>query len=76
MDLTRDEWLSELEGLTTDSDGLTILEIAARMKISKHIVRKKLAEAQAQGRLVVGRKATAALDGRQANVPSYRIKPQ
>lgn len=77
--ITRDEWLSEFERVMrqqpTGDPGLSTVELSGLLHVGPHRVNALLREAFRSGRLKVGRKPSAALDGRRCMVPCYQLKP-
>ncbi len=74
---TVDEWLDELSQLSKkESDpGMTAAEFAKQSRMSVKRVRELLGLAGRSGRLTVGWRVIARMDGRACQVPVYRIKP-
>lgn len=65
--------LLELLNRRTSDDGKTSREIAELLKVSVNRAAELLALAQAEGRLVVGRRQKTTIDGRKTTVPVYSI---
>jgi len=69
-------WLEELVRLGKKNDaGHTTRELAVIWRIEPKNVRERLRQAQALGRLVVGRRSAPGIDGRSSLVPVYTIRP-
>lgn len=78
--ITRDEWLSEFERVMRrqrpSDPGMTSHEISEVLGIGQHRVNYLLRAAFRAGRLRVGKKPTAALDGRRCLAPCYQLMPE
>lgn len=59
----------------SESDGLTVRELSARLGIGDRLIIEKLKIIAESGRLIVGRKRVMDLCGRRVPVPSYKITP-
>ena len=79
MPVTREKWLSEFERIIRPKKGdpgLTSWEIAEALGVNQARVNTMLRLAHRQGRLLVGRKPGAALDGRRCLSPCYQLRPE
>ena len=76
--IKEDEWLSELARLSQRSDaGFTAEEWAEKMNRSVKNARDLLKKAARMGWLAIGKRTSAALDGRTYQATVYRIsKPK
>lgn len=77
--ITTDAWLAELQNVMArpraSDPGLTVNEMAAQCACRADKVRSALRTLQAEGRLILGRKAITGIDGRRAESPCYRLAP-
>ena len=76
--ISLDELLAALQQAETQEGegGLSVEEICHTLGRSTAWVRQRLRALQAQGRLVVSRRTTFALDGRLAHVPTYSLRKE
>ena len=69
-----DEWLAEWERLQEqDAEGSTVHELAEAWGISASLVRKRLGPLVRSGRVDVGRRRCARMDGQPCLTPVYRL---
>lgn len=70
-----DEWLSALLAAQAKNDGgQTAQEWAAQMKCSHKTALERIKQAAARGWVVVGRRSSMSIDGRNTFTPVYTIK--
>jgi len=74
-DISLDEWLAELERLSkrAEGGGITTQELCEATGRGVGWVRRRLHQAQRQGRLEVVRVYRTAIDGVPRHVPAYRL---
>jgi len=74
--ITVDEWIAELERINPrqSDEGLTALELASAWSVSKKTAYDRLHALKKAGRVIIGRRATETLDGRESTTPVYRLK--
>lgn len=75
--ITREEWLAELERLQQQGrqdEGRTARELAEVWKCSTKLALIRLQRLAAEGRLAVGRRRGFRLDGTAYLTPVYRLK--
>ena len=76
MPLDVSAWMDELASIGRRNDrGMTVPELSKAMGVSEKIVYRRLQEAAAAGRLVVGKRTSNNLIGRKINTPVYSIAP-
>lgn len=74
-EITREEWLKELEAINNfrDGEGMTCDELASELSMSVRMVRKLLQKLLQLRRLRVGRRRMTRIDGVKAVVPVYTL---
>lgn len=80
-EITREEWLGELDRLDQlfagrNTEALTTSEIMAKTGRSRDWVISRLRIAKAEGRLQVTKKRTLQIDGTLCHRPAYQILPK
>lgn len=75
--ITHDEWIAALEAAQSerpaDDEGMTTQEIAEVFGVSTKKCRELLKKIQREGRIQVGRRHIARIDGTMTPVAVYRI---
>jgi hypothetical protein len=80
VEISRDEWLAELErvqaAVGAESGGLTARELCARFGKGERIIGAFLQALHTAGRLETIQVRREARDGTRRWVPTYRIRPE
>lgn len=69
------ELLAALQSVAKSDDGMTVREIAEKMRIADlDVVRTRLREAIAKGKVTHGRRLSTRIDGVKQPIPVYKLK--